>query len=654
MRKSSLLIAAFTLFFGAANAQTYTLQSPDKNLQVSIVVNDSITYTVSYKNNPLITPSAISLTLDKGILGKSAKVIKTKTGSHNAIIKPLYGKNAKLTDNYNQLNIDLAENYSLVFRAYDEGAAYRFVTSLKDSVKVMSEQATFNLAGNPGAILPETDNYTAWEVPYIQHNTITEIQDGKRALTPSLFSYSNGIKLVVAEADLLDYPGMYVKKQGKGFVGNYALYPAVTQMGSWGDFVSVVKQRKDYIAQTTGTRAYPWRVIIATDDDKTLLTNELIYKLSTPSVIKNAVWIKPGKASWEWWHDAMLPGADIPSGMGNRNTDLYKYYVDFSAKNNLEYMMIDAGWSNNHDVKKMNKKLDMPALISYAKEKNVGIFLWCVAKPLLDDLNKNLQFIKDLGAKGIKVDFFDRDDQEAINWMEAIAKAAAEKQLMVNFHGCGKPAGLQRKYPNVVNFEAVRGEECSKWDYTANPQHHLTFPFIRMLGGPLDYTPGSMRNATLQTFKPVDPGLPSSLGTRCHEIAMYVLFDQPFAMLSDSPKEYEKYPDIMKFISAVPTAFDETKVLDAKVGEYAVLAKRKDKNWFIGGMTNWNAKTTAIDFSFLPAGKSYQADIYTDGADAETVATSYVVKTITVNNKAKLNINMAKGGGTAIYVHPVK
>ncbi|RYY34347.1 MAG: glycoside hydrolase family 97 protein, partial [Sphingobacteriaceae bacterium] len=345
---------------------------------------------------------------------------------------------------------------------------------------------------------------------------------------------------------------------------------------------------------------------------------------------------------------------DIPSGMGNRNTDLYKYYVDFSAKNNLEYMMIDAGWSNNHDVKKMNKKLDMPALISYAKEKNVGIFLWCVAKPLLDDLNKNLQFIKDLGAKGIKVDFFDRDDQEAINWMEAIAKAAAEKQLMVNFHGCGKPAGLQRKYPNVVNFEAVRGEECSKWDYTANPQHHLTFPFIRMLGGPLDYTPGSMRNATLQTFKPVDPGLPSSLGTRCHEIAMYVLFDQPFAMLSDSPKEYEKYPDIMKFISAVPTAFDETKVLDAKVGEYAVLAKRKDKNWFIGGMTNWNAKTTAIDFSFLPAGKSYQADIYTDGADAETVATSYVVKTITVNNKAKLNINMAKGGGTAIYVHPVK
>ncbi|GAA4307015.1 glycoside hydrolase family 97 protein [Mucilaginibacter gynuensis] len=654
MRKLStiLIFAVGLLSFTTASAQTYQLKSPDNNFKISINVKDSITYSVAYKNTNILLPSAISLTLDKEVLGKDAKVKKTVTSTVNTVIHPPFGKVANLAEHYNQLTIDFSGSYSLIVRAYNDGVAYRFITALKDSVKVLSEQANFNLQGAPAAILPETDNYTAWEVPYIEHQSTDSIANGKRALTPALFAYKSGIKVVVAEADLFNYPGMYIQKQGKHFAGNFAAYPAVTVMGSWGDFVSVVKERKNYIAQTEGTRTYPWRVIIATDDDKTLLNNELIYKLSKPSVIKNTAWIKPGKATWEWWHDAMLPGADIPSGMPNRNTVLYKYYVDFAAKNKLEYLMVDAGWSNNYDVTKISPRVDMRELISYAKKKNVGVFLWCVASPLLKDLGKNLDFIKSLGAVGIKVDFFDRDDQEAISWLELIAKEAAKRQLMVNFHGCSKPTGLQRTYPNIVNYEAVRGEECSKWDYTANPKHHLTFPFTRMLAGPLDYTPGSMRNATMETFKPVDPGLPSSLGTRCHELAMYVIFDQTFAMLSDSPTEYEKYPDIMKYVSAVPTVFQETKVLDGKVGEYAVIAKRNNKNWYLGAMTDWAARTIKIDFSFLPAGVTYQADIYTDGADADKVATSYVHKTITVTNKTKLDINLAKGGGAAMYIHP--
>lgn len=651
------LILLFLLIgtIGRVAAQSYHLTSPDKSFKIAVDNNDSLTYSVVYKNTTVIAPSAISIALDKGILGRSAKVSKTATSSVQNVLHPLYGKSATLQDNYNQLIITFKGNYSVIFRAYNDGIAYRFVTSLADSVKVMSEQATFNLPGNPAAMWAETTNYTAWELPYVQQPSIAAVKDGTRALTPALFAYqSTNIKVVVAEADVFEYPGMYIQKQGGNFRGEWAKFPAKTVMGSWGNFVSVVKERQNYIASTKGTRAYPWRVVIATDDDKTLLNNQLIYKLATPSTLKNTGWIKPGKATWEWWHDAMLPGANIPSGMPNRNTTLYKYYVDFAAKNKLEYLMIDAGWSDNYDVKKVLPRVDVKEVISYAKSKNVGVFLWAVAVPLLNDLDKNLDFIKSLGAAGIKVDFFDRDDQEVAGWMEKIAKAAAERHLMIDFHGCGKPTGMQRTYPNIVNYEAVRGEECDKWDYTANPQHHLTFTFTRMLGGPLDYTPGSMRNATMETFKPVDPGLPSSLGTRCHELAMYVVFDQYFAMLSDSPTEYEKYPDIMKYLSAVPSVFDETKVLDGKVGAYAVVAKRKGKNWFVGAMTNWDERKVNIDFSFLTPGVSYEANIYTDGADADKTATNYTCKTITVTNKTKIDLNLAKGGGAAVMLREVK
>jgi alpha-glucosidase len=443
---------------------------------------------------------------------------------------------------------------------------------------------------------------------------------------------------------------MYVQKQNGKMVGNWAKYPAVIEMGSWGNFVAQVKKTENFIAKTEGSRAFPWRVIIATDDDKELLNNQLVYKLATPQKLTNTAWIRPGKATWEWWHDAMLPGATIPSGMGSRNTALYKYYIDFAANNNLQYSMIDAGWSDNYDLMKVNPKVDIKGLTGYARQKNVGVFVWCVASTLMKNLDANLDFLRSIGAVGIKVDFFDRDDQPAIALFEEIAKAAAKRNLMVNFHGCSKPTGLQRAYPNIVNYEAVRGAECSKWDYTANPDHHLIIPFVRMIAGPMDYTPGSTRNRQEDKFKPVDPGLPSSLGTRCHELAMFVIYDQPLAMLSDSPTEYEKYPDIMKFLAAVPTVFEETRVLDAKVGEYAVMAKKQKGKWFIGAMTNWKVRNLQIDLSFLPTGKTYILNLYTDADDANENAEHYILKTIKVTNKTKLDVSLAKGGGTVAYL----
>ncbi|WP_448104086.1 glycoside hydrolase family 97 protein [Pedobacter panaciterrae] len=620
-----------------AKDKRFQLNSPNNTLKVKVSMGDSITYSISFKNKTVILPSAIAMMLQNKVLGKTTQVNNIR------VIK---------NKEFNELSVLFSDqSYSLIFRAYNEGVAYRFVTSFKDSIQVVAEKADFNINGKPAAILQETDNYTSWEGPYIKYPSIAEISNGKRATTPALFDdKSNGIKVVIAESDLFGYPGMYIKKQGDRYIGDWAKFPTKTVMGSWGDFVSVVKERGDYLAKTDGSRSFPWRVIIATDNDKDLLNNHLVTKLARPSEIKDTSWIKSGKAAWEWWHDAMLPGASIPSGMANRNTDLYNYYVDFAAANKLEYMMIDAGWSNNYDLTKVNPKLDVQGVIKRAREKKVGVFLWCVASTLLKDLNKNLDFLNSIGAAGIKVDFFDRDDQEAIQWIELIAKEAAKRKLMIDFHGCSKPTGLEKTYPNIVNYEAVRGAESDKWDNTIDPDHHLIIPFVRMLAGPFDYTPGAMRNKTKAEFKPIDPGLPSGQGTRCHELAMYVIYDQPLGMLADSPTEYEKAPDIMKYLSAVPTVANETKVIDAKLAEYAVMAKRKGDNWYVGAMTNWTPRNLKLNFSFLKPGVSYTAQIYTDTKDSDVNATQYELKTISVNSNTRIDLKLSSGGGAAIMI----
>ena len=642
MKYKLFLLTLFYISFGYVNGfaadRQMQLTSPDSRLKVGIAVAGDITYSVSFKNQPALLPSGISITLEKLTLGKGSKVRKAVP---------------RKTPDFNELTISFEDSFSLVFRAYNEGIAYRFITSFEGNVKVVSEQADFNLASKPSAILQQTDSYTTWEGPYVKFSSTDSIADGIRATTPALFDHADHpVKIVIAESDVWDYPGMYIQKKEGKFTGNWAKYPAKTEMGSWGNFVSVVKERADFLADTKGKRAYPWRVVIVTDEDKALLDNHLIAKLAQPSLIKDATWVKPGKAAWEWWHDALLPGAPIPSGMPNRNTALYNYYVDFAADYHLEYMMIDAGWSNNYDVTKVNPKLDVREVIRRAKEKKVGVFLWCVASTIIKDLDNSLDFIQSLGAAGIKVDFFDRDDQLAMQWMEQIAKAAAERKIMVDFHGCTKPSGMEVTYPNIVNYEAVRGAESDKWDYSITPDYHLLIPFIRMLAGPFDYTPGAMRNKTKAAFKPIDPGLPSGQGTRCHELAMYVIFNQPLAMLADSPVEYIKYPDIMKYLSKVPTTFDETRSLSGKIGEYVLMAKRKGTDWNVGAMTNWTQRSISLDFGFLPPGKSYTADIFIDGNDANVDAEQYEHRSVTVDFKSKMELKLASGGGAVIHIRP--
>lgn len=652
MLKRLISIICVVASVGIAQGRSGKLEvaSPDKKINVTVSVADQLSYQVSYKGKPLISPSRIGLQLEGHTIGIDPEIISSRVLAHKGTIDLPYGHTRALTDAYNELTIQFAGNYALVVRAYNEGAAYRLQTALPDAITIISEEAEFNLAGSFGVAFAESKVFTSWEVESKMYADASKILVDEKAITPVLFN-NNMLSVVIAESDVLDYPGMYLKKSATGFQGTWAPYPKRTELGSWGNFVSVVKETESFIAKTNGTRSFPWRVIIPTDDDKTLLTNELIYKLAKPLALADASWVRPGKATWEWWHDAIVEDATIPTGMKNRNTDLYKHYIDFAADNNLEFLMLDAGWSHIFDLSKIQTKNDIHELIRYGKEKHVDIFLWCVATTLMNDLDRYMAMFQEWGVVGLKVDFFDRDDQEAITWFEQIAASAAKHKLMVNFHGCSKPTGLERAYPNIVNYEAVRGAECSKWDLTANPDQHMITLFSRMLAGPLDYTPGSMRNKTRATFKPIDPGLPATQGTRCHELAMYVLFDQPFAMLCDSPGEYRKYPDVMKFLTAVPTAFDETHVVQAKANQLAVVAKRKGNEWFVGAMTNWNSRETTIDFSFLPKGK-WKAAIYTDGQNANTDAQEYEYKIVPVDKSTKLNITLAQGGGAVMHIFP--
>jgi alpha-glucosidase len=641
-----ILLCLFLLGLGsAAYAQEYNVVSPDGSLKIHLNVATDIRYNVDKNGTAVITPSPIGLTLSTGlVVGKDATVKSTETITVDQPIERLYGKNT-LRDHYNQLRIDFEEKYSLIVRAYDEGVAYRFVTALSGNVDVMSEDANFNFANQTEVIFPEADTeMRSWERSYNTYASIGAIDSRKFSITPAMFSdLGSGIRVVVAESDLLDYPGLYLQPSGtKGVKGKWAYYPRTVS-----DPTDIYKyhrviDREAFLARTLGTREYPWRVVIVSTDDKDLLTNELVYKLATPSVLTSTDWIKPGKSAWEWWHDAILETTQIPSGTKNLNLPLYKFYVDFAAQNKLEYVTLDAGWGTSY----------IKELCQYAATKNVKIFVWDFINMAVENPGRIAE-LKSYGVVGIKVDLIERDDQVAINWFEQLAKACAQQQLMIIFHGCAKPTGLQRKYPNIVNYEAVRGAECVKWDDTPNPDYHLQFPFIRMLAGPLDYTPGSMRNVRRAQFTPIGAGVPNTIGTRTHEVAMYVMFDQPLAYLCDAPTEYRKYTDILYFLSKVPSVWDQTVPLAAEVGKYAVIARKKGGAWYVGAMTNYDARDVEVDFSFLPDGIERVADVYRDTPDSETNAKSYQHEIVTVTNQSKLTFHLASGGGLAIRIRDI-
>lgn len=637
-------------------AAEYELTSPDGRLQMNVTTAPSLSYAISYDSNAVVNASPIALSLQSGeVWNGTSNLLSVDKKEHNGKVYPLFGKNKEIADCYNELTLSFDGGYAVCFRLYNEGAAYRFLgeRAPADSLVIADETAVFDFADDPGVILPETNNYTSWELSHKLYDGVSDIKEGVYGITPMLFDNKmQHYKVVVAEADLHDYPGLYLRKTDGKMQGHWAAYPKRIEMGSWGNFITVVKEREPYIARTAGDHAFPWRIVIVTDDDRTLLNNEIIYLLAKPQQIADTDWIRPGKATWEWWHCHILE--DAPFDDSNLSTELYKYYIDFAAENGIEYLLVDAGWSNVFNHADLNKNVDIKEVIRYGKEKNVGVWLWTVAATLFQNKHVYLDSIAAWGAAGVKIDFFDRDDADVMPEYEELARACAERHLMVDFHGCSKPTGLHRAYPNILTYEAMRGAECAKWDTTSNPVYQLQFIFTRMLGGGTDYTPGSMRNVTREKFKPVDPGLPSTLGTRCHDLALYLLIESPFAMLADSPDAYRKYPDVLKFLSAVPTVWDKTVPLLARVGEYAVVARQSGEKWYVGGINDWTRRNVVFDLSFLPQGTEYEVEIFKDVKKSDTDASRYKREVKRYAAGETISMEMAQGGGFVMVFTPIK
>ncbi|MBP3349154.1 MAG: glycoside hydrolase family 97 protein [Bacteroidaceae bacterium] len=628
-------------------AAHYNLTSPDGRMQMEIYTEPRLYYTVSMDGNEVIAPSPIGMVMNDGRMWNGTSTItNVAQSSHNDVVYPLMGKNKVVPDYYNELILSFDDEYDVHFRVYNEGAAYRFVGTgaATDSLVVAHEVATFDIKDNPAVVLPDTTTYTSWEVTHSIYDRLSDMSDGEWGLTPMLFdNRRHDYKVVIAESDLHNYPGMYLKKTQGVMCGHWAQYPRSIEMGSWGNFITVVKERENFLARTSAQHAFPWRIMMVSDDDRRLLTNEMIYLLAKPQQITDTDWIRPGKATWEWWHCAILENAPFKSR--TLTTELYKYYIDFASENGIEYLLVDAGWSNVFDHLDFNKNIDIKEVIQYGKEKEVGVWLWTVAATLFHNKHIYLDSISAWGAVGVKIDFFDRDDAGIIPEYEELAKACAERHLMVDFHGCSKPTGLHRAYPNIMTYEAMRGAECAKWDTSSDPVYRIQNAFTRMLCGGTDYTPGSMRNATREVFRPIDHNLPMTLGTRCHDMALYLIIDSPFSMLADSPDEYRKYPDILRYLSQVPTTWDKTIPLLARFDDYVVMARQLGDTWYVGGINDWDARQVVVDFSFLPDGEVYEVEIFRDTNKSNIDANCYHREVKRVKSKETMKIDMAQGGG---------
>ena len=563
----------------AAAQSTYDLRSPDGRIEVRIRTAGQLRYDLLLKGTAVLENCTLSLDVEHQKLGVEPHVVEAKPSSHDEIVKPVVRqKFANIRDHYNELRLNMEDGYALVFRAYNEGAAYRFETSLReDKAKIYGEEAAFNFSSDFVVYYPQEDSfYSHNERKYLPQH-LSEIAPQFIATLPAVVDIGGGAKLAIAESDLDDYPGLWLRGTGgNGLAATFPQYPLQLVQTSDRDYKPV--QTADYIAQTAGRRTFPWRVFGIADRDADLLTNEIVYLLERPSEIQDTSWIKPGKVAWDWWNDWNVDGVDFHAGI---NTKTYEYYVDFAAKYRIPYIILDDGWYKLGNLLEVTPELNMQELIDYAKQKNVGIILWASWKTLDDQLIPALDQFQKWGVKGIKVDFMQRSDQIMIEYFSRVCREAAKRHMLVDYHGDQKPAVMMRTWPNLINTEGVRGMEWSKWSAESEPKHNVTLPFTRMFLGPMDYTPGAMRNATRATFRPIN-SQPMAMGTRCHQLAMYVVYEAPLQMLSDSPSNYLREPEAMEFLGAVPTEWDDTKVLDAKIAEYVVVARRNGKDWYIG------------------------------------------------------------------------
>lgn len=617
--------------------------SPSGDISVAVEVGKTVAYSISYKGFKVLAKSPVSMKLDNGLNpGEKAKIRKSKTISvTEEIIPVVQQKSARIFDQYNQLKIDFEGDYSLYFRAYDDGIAYRWEVNINEPYKVISELASFVFTEDHKIWFPEEESFLSHQERMYSYINLSEISPNRFCSTGTLIDFGNGMKMYISESDLEGYPGMFLKGSDTdsfALKGLFAGYPLETKQER--DRTVKVTKYADYIAEVHGAKKFPWRVMVITAEDRQLLTTEMVYRLAKPLQLDDVSWIKPGKVAWDWWNDNNIYGVDFEAGI---NTETYKYFIDFASAYNLEYVILDEGWYHLEDALKIKDGIDVKELITYGKNKNVGIILWVTWKALYDNMEKVLDTYQKWGAKGIKVDFMQRDDQWMVEYYHKVAREAAKRHLLVDFHGAYKPTGLRRAYPNVITREAVQGLEHCKWSANSDPEHNLTLPFIRQVAGPMDYTPGAMINANARNFRDIFSA-PMSLGTRCHQLAMYVVFESPLQMLADNPSNYYGEPECMQFLSSVPSVWDETKILKAKVSDYVVTARRNGDTWYLGAMTDWTPRNFTIKLDFLGEG-AHTIEIWKDGANAHRHASDYKYVSLPVDKTSEIEVKLAPGGG---------
>ncbi len=634
---------------GAAPApDDYTLRSPDGRLVVTLSVSEATTWSVALDGAVVVTPSPLALTLADGrVLGAGARVEAVQRREGDETIVPVVPEQfARLRDRYRELTLQFRGGWYLDLRAYDEGAAYRFRTALGGELTVVSETFTLAFGADHRLFFPTEESFFTHSERLYERPLLSEVPPGKMASMPVLAEIGGGTLVAVTESDLQDYPGMYLEGTGgPALRGLHPAYPKVEEQR--GDRTVRVNEREAWIARTAGTRSFPWRLVVVARSDADLLTSTLVYRLAPPSRIADPSWIRPGKVAWDWWNANNVYGVDFRAGI---NSETYRYYIDFAADHGIEYVILDEGWYRLGDLFAVNPEIDLEGLLAHARSRGVGVILWVVWKTLEDQFEAALDHFHDLGVAGIKVDFMQRDDQKMVDYYWQVAEAAAQRHLLVDFHGAYKPAGLRRAWPNVLTREGVRGLENSKWSEYPDPPHNVTLPFTRMLAGPMDYTPGAMLNAGKEDFHPVFDR-PMSQGTRCHQLAMYVVFISPLQMLCDSPSNYLREPECLAFLSDVPTIWADTRVLAARVGEYVAVARRFGDDWYLGAMTDWNPRELTFDLGFLGGG-SWELVSFEDGPNADRNAVDYRRRERVVRSGETLTVRLAPGGGWAGRLSP--
>lgn len=639
------ILVLLTLSAGVGSAQKeYVITSPDKELTVRLTIGDSIDYQLIRNGTALTGRSGIGLRTDQDGVRKMGKV---SSGTHSGVLRPVVAQqSATVEDNYNWLRVAFKDQLAVEWRVFDNGIAWRWVDDHKGPYRVLDEQAGINLGDSARAWYPEEQGfYSHNERKYIPYK-VGEIGVGKMASLPVLFE-THGVKLLLTESGLFNYAGMWVVGDGQGSIrAVFPHYPKEKKVTS--DRDEKVISREDFIAKEDGPKEFPWRILMVEGEDKGLLANQLPYLLGRPQEAgSDYSWVRPGKVQWDWWHYNNVYNVPFRAGINN---DTYKYYIDFAAANHVEYVLLDEGWCDTRDLMKQSKDIDVQELVRYGQQRNVGILLWTSWLVLDRQMDMALDSFSAWGIKGIKVDFMQRDDQDMVNYYEKVARSAARRHLMVDFHGAYKPTGWSRTYPNVMTSEGVLGNEISKFAAAVTPSHTLTIPFIRMAAGPMDFTPGGMRNVQKDAFAP-EPAEPMTLGTRCNQMAMYVMYESPLQMLCDIPTHYIEEKECMEFLKAVPTVWQRTVPLEGKVSEWAVVARQAmDGRWYLGAMADWTPRQLTVNLDFLGEGE-HEMQIWKDGVNADRNAKDYALETVRVKKGDKVTIKMAPGGG---YVAIIK